>query len=100
MPSKDNQFRIFLLGKNSVIPKDSFNSCLHARVFAYIAEKRTDNSIVALYEKITYHEDNEYEIERIKSEHLDYIYKNKMDNYELLTSLFGNANKYKYHYNV
>ena len=44
MPSKDNQFRIFLLGKNSVIPKESFDSCLHARVFAYIAKK-----ILALY---------------------------------------------------
>ena len=68
MPSKDNQFRIFLLGKNSVIPKESFNSCLHARVFAYISEKRTDNSIVSLYERITYHDNNKYEIDYIKTD--------------------------------
>ena len=65
--------------------------------FAKNEEYKLLKTIIDIKQKI---KDNEYEIDRIKSEHLDYIYKNNLDNYELLTSLFGNANKYKYHYNV
>lgn len=65
--------------------------------FAKNEEYKLLKTIIDIKQKI---KDNEYEIDRIKSEHLDYIYKNNLYNYELLTSLFGNANKYKYHYNV
>ena len=49
--------------------------------------------IIDIKQKI---KDNEYQIDRLKGEQLEYVQSNKLASYDLLVSLFGNANKYKY----
>lgn len=49
--------------------------------------------IIDIKQKI---KDNEYQIDRLKGEQLEYVQSNKLASYDLLVSLFGNTNKYKY----
>lgn len=49
--------------------------------------------IIDIKQKI---KDNEYQIDRLKGDQLEYVQSHKLDSYDLLVSLFGNANKYKY----
>ena len=75
--------------------KNVFNKIFNKKNYNFEKNEQYNllKSIIDIKDKM---KKNEYEIDKLKSEHLEYIQHNNLDKHELVTSLFGNSNKYKY----